>query len=111
MKGIVHTPSPCNADVVRQIAVRPQQPAAIAALASGVEVHHLATRVYSGIGTSRTDDVDRLIGDYFQRLLEALLYAEAGLLALPAVISRPVVFDAERYTNARYRCQRNSSGH
>jgi hypothetical protein len=111
MERVVDTPGPGNVYVVRQIAVRPEQPAAIAAFAAGVEMHDLAARMNSGIGASRTDDFDGLIGDNRQRLLEALLDAKAGLLALPAVITRAVVFDAERDANVRDRCLRKSSGH
>jgi len=67
--------------------------------------------MYSGIGASGTDDFRGFVGYDRQRLLEALLYTKAGLLALPAVITRAVVFDAERDANVRDRCLRKSSGH
>ena len=42
-----------------------------------------------------------LVRDDRERLLEALLYADAVILALPAVVRRAVVFDAERDAHDR----------
>jgi len=62
-------------------------------------MHDLTTRVHTAVGAAGTDQIDGFIGDQRQRLLETLLHAEAALLALPAVVTRAVVFDAERDAN------------
>lgn len=96
MKGVVDGQRPGDADVVREIAVRPQQPAALAALTGGIEVDHLAACVHPGIGTAGTDNVNWLIGYPGKCCLDTLLHTDATLLALPSVVRRAVVFDAER---------------
>ena len=111
MEIVVDAPGPGNVDVIGQIAVGAEQPSPVTTFADGVEMHYLAARMYAGIRAARTDDFDGFVGYDRQRLLEALLYTQAGLLALPAVIARPVVFDAERDANVRDRCLRKSSGH
>ena len=66
----------------------------------------LSGGMHTRIGAARTNDVDDFIRHFCQRFFEALLNAETGLLTLPAVVTRPVVFDAERDANIRacYQC-------
>ena len=56
--------------------------------------------MHAGIGAARTDDLHDFVGHACERFFETLLHAEAGLLTLPAVVTRPVVFDAERDANS-----------
>ena len=103
MKRVVHALCPRHADIIGEVAVGAEKPGAIAALALRVEMHDLAAGVHAGIGATGTDDVDAFIGDPCQRLLQTLLHPESGLLALPAIETRTVVFDAECDANRRYR--------
>ena len=59
-------------------------------------MHDLTRGMHTGIGTSCTDDFDRLVSDFTERLFNVRLYAIAGTLALPAIVRGPVVFNAER---------------
>ena len=52
--------------------------------------------MHAGIRTARAGYVDVFVSDERQRLFEALLHTESGFLALPTVVRRAVVFDAER---------------
>ena len=52
-----------------------------------------------GIRAACTDDADRLIRNAAERLLDTLLHTDTALLALPSVVCRAVVFDAERDAN------------
>jgi hypothetical protein len=62
-------------------------------------MNDLAGGVHTGVGAARTHDIDTFIGNPRKRLLEALLYAQAGQLTLPAVVTRTVVLYAERDAN------------
>ena len=92
---------PRDADIVWKIAIGAEQPAPIAALTARIEMNNLASRVDPGISSAGTYDLDGLVSYRSQRLLHLLLHANAGFLALPAIVSGAVVFDAERDTDAR----------
>ncbi len=100
MKRVVDRLNPGHTNIVRETAVRAQEPPSPAALASGIEVGDLPGCMHSGIGAARTKNLHGLVGDPGERFFETLLYAETGLLALPAVVRGSVVFDAERDANS-----------
>ena len=56
--------------------------------------------MHSGVRAARTNDLHRFIRHDREGFFETLLYAETGLLTLPAVVSGSVVFDAERDANS-----------
>jgi hypothetical protein len=62
---------------------------------------NLSGGMHTRIGAAGANDVDDFIRHSCQRFFEALLNAETGLLTLPAVVIRPVVFDAERDANSK----------
>jgi hypothetical protein len=101
MKVINNGFCPRDIDVVWHIAVGAQQPSALRALAAGFEMNDLARGVHPGVGAAGTDHFYGFIGDNRQRLFQALLYTDTGLLPLPAVVPGAVVFDAERDANVR----------
>jgi len=53
----------------------------------------------AGVRATSTCHGDGVICNQREGLLEELLYARAGFLALPAVICGPVVLNAERDAN------------
>lgn len=99
MKIISDWLRPGHADVVGKAAVNAQQPATATAFAGSIEMNDLARGMYTGIGSACTDDLYRFVRNQRQRFLETLLYPEASLLTLPAVVPGPVIFDAERDAN------------
>ena len=101
MEFVVNSLCPGDRNIGWQIGVGAQQPAPITALALGIEMHHLAGGVYTRVGTPRADDLHILVRHNRERLFDALLNSEPGLLALPAVVRRAVVFDAERCAHER----------
>ena len=103
MKCIVYAMRPRDVNIVGKVAVRAEQPAAVATFALSIEMHNLPAGMYPCVSTPCAGDFNRFVRDHGQRLFEALLHAKAGLLTLPAVVSRTVVFDAERDANVRNR--------
>ena len=101
MKIISDGLRPGHADVVGKAAVSAQQPATAAAFAGRIEMDNLARSMHPGIGSACTDDLYRFVRNQRQRFLETLLYPEASLLTLPAIVPGPVIFDAERDANVR----------
>lgn len=99
MEFVVDTPGPGYIDVVGQVAICAKKPTAIAAYAPRIEMHHLTRCVHTSVCTARADDLDGFVGNLRQRLFKTLLYAQPSLLTLPAIVTRAVVFDAERYAN------------
>ncbi len=95
MKVLVNRSYPAHIDVVRQIAVGAQQPAALASACRRVEMRYLAARMHAGIGTAGAHNLDSLVGHCAYRPLDNLLHAETTALPLPAVVGRAVVFDTE----------------
>ncbi len=55
----------------------------------------------AGVGTAGADCLYGLVGNQRECFFDALLYAKAGLLALPTVIGGAVVFDTECDANLR----------
>jgi hypothetical protein len=72
-----------------------EQPVARGAHGTAVEVHDLCGGMNTGVGAPSAKNVDRFVGDAGQRFLERGLDADAVPLALPAVVGRTIVFDAE----------------
>jgi len=101
MEVVGHAGHPGDGDVVRQVAVGAEQPAARRALAGGIEMSDLPARVNAGIRPPGTNHLEFVIRNRRQRLLEALLHADAGFLALPAVVRGTVVLDTDRESHAR----------
>lgn len=92
-----HDLGPTDTDVVRQVDVGAHDPGLQRTLDLGVEMHHLATGVYAGVGTSRAMQGHWRIGDFRQGRFEGLLHSgHAGGLALPAAVARAFVFNAQR---------------
>ncbi len=56
---------------------------------------NLSARVNARIGTSRTRDFNRLVGNRTQRLFDEFLNARAAALPLPAVVGRAVILYAK----------------
>ena len=91
MKAVINRLSPNYADVVRQIAVRTEQPATTATFTVCVEMHNLTGRMNAGIGSTGTNNFDFFVGDSGQRVFKTRLHTFAGALALPAIVRRSVV--------------------
>jgi len=96
VKFVIDLSGPYDTDIVRKIAVGPEQPAAIVTRAGCIKMNDLPGRVHTGVRPSRTGDVERMVGDFFQGLFKALLDAKTGFLALPAVVRGTVVLYTER---------------
>ncbi len=96
---------PGHADIGREVGIDAEQPATVAALGHGVEMNDLPRRVDARIRPAGTGDLDVLVGHDGKRLLEALLHTDAVFLALPAVVRRAVVFDAERNAHDDRECR------
>jgi len=88
-------------NIIRETAVCTEQPTPVAALAVGVKVRDLTARVNAGIRSSRASDFNVFIRDPAERLFDALLHAITVVLALPTVVGRTVVFDANRDAHSR----------
>lgn len=101
MERVVDRLRPRHADVIGKIAVCAKQPASSAALIYCIEMDDLAGGMYTGVGSTCADYLYSFVSDHSERFLETLLHTETGVLTLPAVIPRPIVFDAERDTNIR----------
>jgi hypothetical protein len=56
--------------------------------------------VHTGIGTTCTRDFNSCVCDLCYGLFEALLYANTGTLALPAVVRSAVILYANRYAQS-----------
>lgn len=95
MKIVADMMRPHHADVVGEIAVETELPATIVAFIASIKMHNLAARMHARIGAAGANDFNGFVGDLGQSLFEPLLYAEARLLALPAVVRSPVVLNAE----------------
>jgi len=54
----------------------------------------LPGRMHAGVGAARAGDFDGLVSDLGDGFLDALLHADAGTLALPAVVRGAVVLYA-----------------
>jgi hypothetical protein len=96
VKIVVNVPRPGDADIVRQVAIRPEQPAAVVARARRIEMDNLARGMHSGIGTTSTGHLNRVIGNLVESLFETLLHTEAGVLTLPPVVRGAVVLNTKR---------------
>ena len=103
MKFVIDVPRPHDADVVRQITVRPKQPSAIITPTLSIEMNYLPGRVNTCIGATGTGHLDRMVGNQGEGFFNALLYAQAGFLALPTVVRRTVVLNAECDAHAKVR--------
>jgi hypothetical protein len=92
-----HDPGPGHADIVGQVDIGPHDPGLETALGLGIEMHHLATGMHTGIGTPRTHQRHGRVGDLGQGLFQGFLYGRypAGL-ALPAAVARSLVLHAKR---------------
>jgi hypothetical protein len=91
MKAIIYWLGPDYADIIREIAIRAEQPTAATAFTAGVEMHNLTGCMHTGVGSTSANDLDLFIGDFGQRCFDASLHAFAGALTLPAVVRRSVV--------------------
>ncbi len=79
---------------MRQVGVGTVEPVLRRPPRAGIEVNDLAGRMHSGIGSPGAEQLHRVVGDPGKGLLDLLLNAlHAGLLALPAAIGRPAVFN------------------
>ena len=63
MKLVVDRRCPGDTDVVRQVAVSAEQPAAGRPVTPGIEMHHLPRGVYAAIGATRTGDFNGFVRD------------------------------------------------
>ena len=95
MELVADARHPGHGDVIGQIGVRTEQPAAVGAIAAGIEMHHLSRRMHAGVGPARADDFNGFVGDFAECGFEAFLHAVAGALTLPAVIRSAVVLETE----------------
>ncbi len=95
MKIIGYGPHPGDRDVAGQIAVGTEQPPALAAIATCVEVYDLATCVHAGVRTPRAGYIDVFVGYCGKRLFYDRLYTVAVPLGLPTVVRGPVVLNAK----------------
>src|SRR5690606_1155989 len=64
-----------------------------AALGAGIEMHDLRARVHASVGAAGAGGLHGRVSDRRQRLLDALLHADAAVLPLPAVVGGAVVLD------------------
>ena len=95
MEILRHGFDPLQSNIARQAAVGAQHPGPLAALRHALEMRDLLQRVYTGIGTPGTNQIDLLVGDEPDRGFEVLLHRFAVRLTLPAAIGRAAVFDAD----------------
>jgi len=80
-----HPARPAHGNLSRKVAVYPADPRLQFALTAGIEMHHLATGVDTGIGATRADRGKRLIGKRRQRRLEHVLHRAPVQLGLPSL--------------------------
>lgn len=99
MKAFVDPLRPHDANVTGKIAVRTEQPASFISHAGRVKMNNLPGRMHAGVRPACADHLHGRIRHQRQRIFQSLLYAETGFLALPAVVSGPVVLNAECDTN------------
>ena len=99
MKFVIDPLGPGHVDVIREMTVRTELPAALATRIFGVKMDNLARRMNTRVRTAGASHSHGGISDRCQGFFDELLYAQAGFLALPAVIRRAVVLNAERDAN------------
>ncbi|MNI74774.1 hypothetical protein D3C73_1308810 [compost metagenome] len=92
-----HDLGPTDADIVGQIDIGTHDPGLHRTLDLRVEVHDLATGVHAGIGAPGAEQRNGRVGHLGQGVFEGFLHREhARGLALPATITRALVFNAQR---------------
>ena len=98
---VVDALRPGEIDIVGQIAVGAQQPAARIAFTVGIEMRDLGRCMHAGVRAASTGNFDVFIGDRFYGVFDERLNTQAGTLTLPAVVRRTVVLqpycDAHRF--------------
>src|SRR5580693_621122 len=87
---------PSQAHIRWQFGIGTEQPGEPVACSVGIEMRHLFARMDAGIGSPRTDDFNRLVGDRTQSALERFLDTLGRGLLLPAAVGSAVVLDANR---------------
>ena len=100
VKIIGYGPHPGDRDVAGQIAVGTEQPTALAAIATCVEVYDLAACVHAGVRTSCAGYIDVFVGDFGERFFYDRLYTVACPLSLPTVVRGTVVLNAKCYSQS-----------
>ena len=95
VKFIRHRFDPAYGDIGREIGVRAQQPTALAALTSCIEMCDLAARMHTGIRSTGAANFHRLVSNCRQRGFYASLNSLTNALPLPAIVRSTVVLDAD----------------
>ena len=100
MKVIGYGPRPHDRNVVGQIAVCTSQPASLAAITMGIEVHDLSTCMYASVCTPCAGYFNVFVGDFCEGFLHERLYTVTRPLSLPTVVPGTVVLNAESYAQS-----------
>ena len=100
VKIIGYGPHPGDRDVAGQIAVGTEQPTALAAIATCVEVYDLAACVHAGVRTPCAGYIDVFVSDFGERFFYDRLYTFACPLSLPTVVRGTVVLNAKCYSQS-----------
>ena len=95
MEGVRHGLRPLHGDVARQEPVGAAHPGEGRSIDLRVEVHNLHQPMNTRIRTARAKGVDRFGSKLSQGALEPVLNRLARWLALPALVGRAEVTDAE----------------
>ena len=89
----LYGPDPLDRDIRGQIAVDAAQPGIFGTTGDGVEMHHLAAGVHTGIGTPCGSSRQGFVGDGTDRSIQRGLNAACVALDLPAEEFAAVVFN------------------
>ena len=96
VEPVRHRVRPAHADIVGQVRIDAEQPAARPAGNGSVEMNHLSTGMDARIGATTADQVERTVGDLGNGAPELRGHGALATLLLPARECGAVVFDTER---------------
>ena len=108
MECRIDRPCPLDPDIRRQVGIGAAYPRPGITLRGTVEMHDLAGRMDTGIGTSGAHRPQFMVGNPCQRLFQTPLHGPAGALLLPATEIRTIEFNTQGYPHVDCRCRDRS---
>ena len=94
VERVVHRLRPQQRNIIRQVGVDAANPGTPVAFGAGVKMNDLADAVHAGVGSTGSDNPDRLIGHPADGFFHALLDRGGVVLVLPAGVVDSAVFNA-----------------